>query len=96
MCNLYKEKCNVSERRLKTFTLIYCDGNYLNLLTKEMARILTPNSYKEGDTVSPISNPKQRLIIRRYVDRIYYCRDPKDDNGKEYAFFEREIKFPEK
>ncbi len=56
-----------------------------------MARILTPNIYKEGDTVSPKSNPKLKLIIRRYVDRIYYCKDPKDDAGKEYAFFEREI-----
>ncbi len=56
-----------------------------------MARILTPNTFKEGDTVSPKSNPRLRLIIRRYVDRIYYCKDPKDDKGKEYAFFEREI-----
>ncbi|MEO9871985.1 hypothetical protein [Ekhidna sp.] len=56
-----------------------------------MARILKPNIYKEGDTVSPRSNLALRLIIRRYVDRIYYCRNPENPSGKEFAFFEREI-----
>ncbi|MEO9483961.1 MAG: hypothetical protein ABJG47_10965 [Ekhidna sp.] len=53
-----------------------------------MARALSTNSYKEGDQVSPKSNPALKLKVRRYVDRIYYCRDT---SGKEFAFFEREI-----
>ena len=49
------------------------------------------NSYKKGDTVSPKSNLALKLVVRRYIDRIYYCRDVDD---REYAFFEREIVLP--
>ena len=56
-----------------------------------MARVATVSIYKEGDTVRPKSNPALKLVIRRYVDRIYYCGDPENENGKESAFFEREI-----
>jgi hypothetical protein len=56
-----------------------------------MARIVSKNIYKQGDTVHPISNPALKLIIRRFADRIYYCQDPEDPSHKEFAFFEREI-----
>ena len=32
------------------------------------------NKYKEGEEVYAKVNPSLKLIIRRYVDRIYYCK----------------------
>jgi hypothetical protein len=41
------------------------------------------NKYKEGEEVY--------LIVRRYVDRIYYCKIKKDLKLKELVYFEREL-----
>ena len=49
------------------------------------------NKYKAGEMVFAKENPKQRLIIRRYIDRIYYCIVEKDPHQKELAYFEREL-----
>lgn len=49
------------------------------------------NKYKEGSTVFARANPTQKLIIRRYVDRVYYCKIAADVNAKELVFFEWEI-----
>lgn len=49
------------------------------------------NKYKEGSTVCAIVNPAQELLIRRYVDRIYYCKIQNDLAHKELVFFEREL-----
>lgn len=38
-----------------------------------------------------IVNPTQKLLIRRYVDRIYYCKIQKDPAHKELVYFEREL-----
>ena len=48
------------------------------------------SKYIDGQLVYAKVNPSRKLIIRRYYDRIYYCRDA-DGSEKEYAFFEREI-----
>lgn len=49
------------------------------------------NKFKEGDTVYAKVNPKIRLIVRRYVSRIYYCKFANQPDKKELAFFEREL-----
>jgi hypothetical protein len=49
------------------------------------------NKYKEGDTVFAKENPTCKLIVRRYVDTIYYCREQKAPEGKELVYFEREL-----
>lgn len=49
------------------------------------------NKYKEGEEVFAKVNPSLKLIIRRYVDRIYYCKIKKDPTLKELVYFEREL-----
>lgn len=51
----------------------------------------TENKYKEGETVVAKVNPELKLIIRRYVDRIYYCKIPGEPERKELVYFEREL-----
>jgi hypothetical protein len=48
------------------------------------------NKYKEGQVVHAKVNPALKLVIRRYVDRIYYCKVD-DPTRKELVYFEREI-----
>lgn len=48
------------------------------------------SKYIDGQRVYAKINPNQRLIIRRYYDRIYYCRST-DGTETEYAYFEKEI-----
>lgn len=49
------------------------------------------NKYKEGQEVYAKVNPTLKLIIRRYVDRIYYCKIKENPTQKELVYFEREI-----
>ena len=49
------------------------------------------NKYKEGSVVHATANPAQKLIIRRYVDRVYYCKIAEDLKAKELVFFEWEL-----
>jgi hypothetical protein len=49
------------------------------------------NKYKEGEFVFAKTNPALKLIIRRYVDRIYYCKVSEDPDRKELVYFEREL-----
>ncbi|HCE57775.1 MAG TPA: hypothetical protein DER09_08150 [Prolixibacteraceae bacterium] len=49
------------------------------------------NKYKEGSTICAIVNPTQKLLIRRYVAKIYYCKIQEDLTHKELVFFEREL-----
>lgn len=49
------------------------------------------NKYKEGEVVHARVNPDLKLVIRRYVDRIYYCKVQEDLTRKELVYFEREI-----
>ncbi len=56
-----------------------------------MPRVHTTPAFKVGQTIHPISNPALKLVIRRYVDQIYYCQDPEQQSRKEFAFFEKEI-----
>ena len=49
------------------------------------------NKYKEGQVVRAKVNLALKLVIRRYVDRIYYCKVQNDPTRKELVYFEREI-----
>ncbi len=49
------------------------------------------NKYKEGDIVSAKEDPTKKLVIRRYVDRIYYCKTQGEPDAKELVYFEREL-----
>jgi hypothetical protein len=49
------------------------------------------NKYKAGDTVFAKENPGLTLIIRRFVDDIYYCRVFDHPEQKEYVYFQREL-----
>jgi hypothetical protein len=49
------------------------------------------NKYEEGKVVHAKVNPALKLVIRRYVDRIYYCKVQDDLTRKELVYFEREI-----
>ncbi len=49
------------------------------------------NKFKEGTVVCALVNPTQKLVIRRYIDRIYYCKIQEDPARKELVYFEREL-----
>jgi len=49
------------------------------------------NLFKEGDVVYAKENPELSLVIRRYVDRIYYCKLQNDPQAKEKVYFGREL-----
>lgn len=49
------------------------------------------NKYKEGSIVVARTDPGQKLLIRRFVDHIYYCKIYDDQKAPELVFFEREL-----
>ena len=49
------------------------------------------NKFKEGEVVYAKINPELKLVIRRYIDRIYYCRVLEDSSQQELVYFEREL-----
>ena len=52
---------------------------------------MTENKYKEGDVVYSKMDPKLKLVVRRYVKRIYYCQIQEDPGQKDLVYFEREL-----
>jgi len=52
------------------------------------------NIYKEGTFITAKVDPECKLVINRYIGRIYYCRAVSDPNGKVFAYFERELIAP--
>jgi hypothetical protein len=49
------------------------------------------NIFQNGELISSNADPLRQLVIRRYVDRIYYCRDKNEPDGNDLVFFEREL-----
>jgi len=49
------------------------------------------NKYNEGEIVYAKINPTLKLVIRRYVKRIYYCKVQEDPSRKDLVYFEREL-----
>lgn len=56
-----------------------------------MNRQTAKNRFKEGEVVCALVNPTLKLIIRRYVDHIYYCKIQQDPARKELVYFDREL-----
>lgn len=50
------------------------------------------NKFKQGDEVFERVRPTQRLVISRYSEGIYYCKDKQTRIRKELVFLERDIK----
>lgn len=49
------------------------------------------NIYPEGTIVTAKIHPSLPLVIIKYLQRIYYCAPVDDKQGKQQAYFEREI-----
>ena len=49
------------------------------------------NKYKKDEVVYERIRPALKLVIRRYVDRIYYCMVQENPTRKELVYFEREL-----
>lgn len=49
------------------------------------------NAFPEGSVVYANINPALTLVIRHYVQRIYYCTIRKDPSPKEIVYFERAL-----
>nr|WKN35417.1 hypothetical protein K4G66_23875 [Tunicatimonas sp. TK19036] len=49
------------------------------------------NIFPEGSIVYAKIDPTLKLVVRRYVKRIYYCTIQKDPSRKERVYFEREL-----
>jgi hypothetical protein len=47
--------------------------------------------YRNGEHVIARCNPGRTIVVRRYVDYIYYCIDEARPNDKDLAYFEREL-----
>lgn len=47
--------------------------------------------FKAGEEVYAKEDPETALVVRRYVDRIYYCKVRDDANRKELVYFDREL-----
>jgi len=47
--------------------------------------------FKPGEVVYAKESPGTALTVRRYVDRIYYCKVRDDDQQKERVYFDREL-----
>ncbi len=56
-----------------------------------MSKQFAQNNYNAGDVVYAKVNPTLKLVIRRYIDRIYYCKVQEDPESKELVYFEREL-----
>jgi hypothetical protein len=52
------------------------------------------NIYKEGTFITAKVDSERKLIINRYLGRIYYCKAVNDPNGQLFAYFERELIAP--
>lgn len=49
------------------------------------------SKFKEGESVCTIVAPEVALVVRRYVDRVYYCKIISDPEHRDLIYFEREL-----
>ena len=56
-----------------------------------MSKQFVQNKYNPGDMVYAKVDPTLKLVIRRYIDRIYFCKIHEDPERKELVYFEREL-----
>ncbi len=53
--------------------------------------ILDDNLYPEGSLIFAKDRPTIPMVIRRYIGRIYYCRNQRDSAESERSYFEHEL-----
>lgn len=58
---------------------------------KKMEKEYGEHKFVAGDIVFAKVNPTLKLLVRRYIDKIYYCRVVDDLERKELVYFEREL-----
>lgn len=51
----------------------------------------TEHKFKEGETVYAKEAPAIALVVRRYIDEIYYCKIADKTGLKELVYFQREL-----
>jgi hypothetical protein len=56
-----------------------------------MSKRFVQNKYNAGDVVFAKVNPDLKLVIRRYIDQVYFCKVQNDLERKELVYFEREL-----
>lgn len=56
-----------------------------------MSKRFVQNKYMAGDVVYAKVDPTLKLVIRRYIDQVYYCKINDDYERKELVYFEREL-----
>ncbi|TRX46401.1 hypothetical protein FNH22_30890 [Fulvivirga sp. M361] len=56
-----------------------------------MSKQFVQNKYNAGDITYAKANPTLKLVIRRYIDQVYYCKVQDDPERKELVYFEREL-----
>ncbi|ALI98430.1 hypothetical protein [Rufibacter tibetensis] len=49
------------------------------------------NIYPQGSEVFAKVNPSQKLTVRRYAKRVYYCTIQESPALKELVYYEREL-----
>jgi hypothetical protein len=49
------------------------------------------NIFPKGSEVYAKVNPTLKLVVRRYVKRIYYCTIQENPAHKDLVYFEREL-----
>jgi hypothetical protein len=54
-------------------------------------RTHSDNIYPEGTFITAKEHPGVKLMIVKYLQRIYYCVPAKDPNQKQLAYFEQEL-----
>lgn len=54
--------------------------------------MIMENKFKEGDVVVERNRPTQKLVVDRYLNQIYYCKDQENSKLKELVYFERDLK----
>lgn len=53
------------------------------------------NIYQEGTFITAKAHPETKLIINRYLQRVYFCEAVGDPDHKMLAYFERELTPPD-
>jgi len=49
------------------------------------------NKFKVGEVLRAKINPNQNLIVKRYVDRVYFCKIQENPAHKDLVYFEQEL-----
>ncbi|QSE96447.1 hypothetical protein [Fulvivirga lutea] len=56
-----------------------------------MGQEFLENKFVAGDIVFAKEAPQLKLVVRRYIDRVYYCKRVEDPEKKDLVYFEREL-----